>query len=252
MDVFRFYAPELSRQAAEGAWIQLPEDQAHHARTVLRLEAGVAVVVFDGRGAWAPGVIARGGREGISVCTSAAVTVDPRPQPMLTLATAVPKGERAEWLIEQASQLNVAQVQFVACARSVVKPHEGGHKMEKWRRLAVESAKQCGRTHVLRILAPAPFAVVAAPGPRPETARLLWLDPGSGGMTVAEALAGMKEDGVTAFIGPEGGWSEDERHCLEGLAGRGGIRRVRLTATVLRIETACAALAAVVMSRGVL
>jgi RsmE family RNA methyltransferase len=51
---------------------------------------------------------------------------------------------------------------------------------------------------------------------------------------------------MTALVGPEGGWSERERGLLEGLAESGAVTRVRLTRTVLRIETACAAVAALV------
>jgi RsmE family RNA methyltransferase len=53
---------------------------------------------------------------------------------------------------------------------------------------------------------------------------------------------------ITALIGPEGGWSEREFTLLEAAAEGGKVTRVRLTKTVLRIETACAAIAAIVMS----
>ena len=63
MDLYRFYVPDLVAQFEDGkssgdkelVVVRLPDDQAHHARSVLRLEAGQAVEVFDGRGAWCRG-----------------------------------------------------------------------------------------------------------------------------------------------------------------------------------------------------
>jgi 16S rRNA (uracil1498-N3)-methyltransferase len=249
MDVYRFYVPDLQLQVQRGgagAVMELPVDQAHHARGVLRLEAGAAIMVFDGAGAWANGKIVRVGKQGVETALTGQVTIDPRPAPTLTLATAVPKGERAEWLIEQASQLNVTAVQWLVCQRGVVKPREGGGKMDKWRRLAVESAKQCGRNHLLEVREPVEVGEILGRA-LALMSRTLWLDPGPGGVGVVGALGDWR-GAVTALIGPEGGWSPAERQALEAAAAAGRLRRVRLTETVLRIETACAAVAGVVMT----
>jgi 16S rRNA (uracil1498-N3)-methyltransferase len=140
--------------------------------------------------------------------------------------------------------LNVTAVQWLDCERGVVKPREDGGKMEKWRRLAIESAKQCGRTHVLMVLDTMKMSTLG----KSQTNRVLWLDPGPGGVSVIEAL-GDWQGGVLALIGPEGGWSDRERNILEDAVKGGWVRRVRLTTSVLRIETACAAVAAIIMSR---
>jgi 16S rRNA (uracil1498-N3)-methyltransferase len=247
MDAYRFYVPDLLPQSGE-AFVRLPEDQAHHARVVLRLEAGAAVVVFDGAGHWAGGKLAAVGKHDVTVTLVGEVVTDPLPAVALTLATAIPKGERAEWLVEQASQLDVAAIQFLDTDRSVVKPKEGGGKVAKWRRLAAESAKQCGRTWLMEIREPVGLAG-ALEAARGET--VVWLEPREGALSkaIGEVLAGGGGGGavkMTALVGPEGGWSERERGLLEGLAESGAVTRVRLTRTVLRIETACAAVAALV------
>jgi 16S rRNA (uracil1498-N3)-methyltransferase len=165
----------------------------------------------------------------------------------LTLITAVPKGERAEWLIEQASQLGVSAVQWLESDRSVDKPREGGGKMEKWRRLAIESAKQCHRTYLMEIRDAArlesllPAALVAG-------TKILWLDPDPASQPATKLLAASSHTHITALIGPEGGWSPAEHVLLNDAQGKGQVQRVHLTPTVLRIETACAAIAAIVMS----
>jgi 16S rRNA (uracil1498-N3)-methyltransferase len=133
MDDYRFYVPDLLAQVAiNSRGVELPDDQSHHARTVLRLTGGERVVAFDGAGGWATGIIyGEGGgkprnRGSLRINIEGGVHVDPPPARQLTIVTAVPKGERAEWLIEQASQLNAACVQWIDCDRSVVKPREGG------------------------------------------------------------------------------------------------------------------------------
>ena len=254
MDAYRFYVADLVKQSAGGGSVRLPEDQSHHARAVLRMVAGDAVVLFDGQGGWAEGVLAEGGggRKSpfvVEICGGVKFAVTPGGA--LTLATAGPKGDRAEWLVEQASQLNVGRIVWVDCDRSVVKPKEGGAKIEKWRRLAVESAKQCHRTHVMEVGELVGMGEVLRAA-REGGARVLWLEPREDGSSkrVAEVVGGMREGRVVALVGPEGGWSKREHEMLEGAAGRGEVVRVRLTETILRIETAGAAIAAIVMSGG--
>ena len=122
---------------------------------------------------------------------------------------------------------------------------EGGLKIEKWRRLAAESAKQCGRTHLMEVEEAVRVEEVLKGG-----GKMLWLEPreGGGSLRVGEAMKGFAGGEVVALIGPEGGWSEREFGILEKGVADGRVVRVRLTETVLRIETACAAIAAVVMS----
>jgi 16S rRNA (uracil1498-N3)-methyltransferase len=245
MDPWRFHLADLREQSGRGSLVTLSGEQSHHAQSVLRLKTGDRLILFDGCGAWVPGRLHASSPKGVTALIEGDLRVDP-PAPMqLTLATAVPKGDRAEWLVEQASQLNVAAVQWMDCDRSVVKPREGGNKLEKWRRLAVESAKQCGRTHVMRIHEPAPLTQALSDA----ADRILWLDPAEKGAGVAAALDGIASGRIVALIGPEGGWSDAERALLENAARAAKLARVRLTSTVLRIETACAAIAAVVMSR---
>jgi 16S rRNA (uracil1498-N3)-methyltransferase len=248
MNHYRFHVPDLLTQSAGGR-VRLPGDQAHHARTVLRLAVGATVTLFDGNGAWADGTVQSLSKNELAVQLHGGVQVNAPPAITLTIATAVPKGERAEWLVEQASQLNVARIQWLDCDRSVVKPREGGGKIDKWRRLAIESAKQCHRTHLLEISEPAAIDAFL-PAAIQANERILWLEPRDDGSSrrIADALAENPRR-ITALVGPEGGWSDREFNRLESAANQGSLMRVRLTETILRIETACAAIAAIIMSR---
>ena len=122
--------------------------------------------------------------------------------------------------------------------------------MEKWRRQAIEAAKQCGRAYVMEVHEPATAAaeLLEIKDSRvPEFARFFWLEPGEGGKTVAEAMGTLRRGLATAFIGPEGGWSAGERGLFERAVNEGRMTRVRVSHNVLRIETAGAAVAALVM-----
>jgi 16S rRNA (uracil1498-N3)-methyltransferase len=254
MDLYRFFVPDLLPRSGDAAGlIRLPDDQAHHARTVLRLEPGQPILLFDGAGHWSTGKLAAVGKHELTATLTGPLTTDAPPATALTLAAAIPKGERAEWLVEQASQLDVAAIQWLDTDRGVVKPKEGGGKLAKWRRLAIESAKQCGRTHLMDIREPLSLtAALACATAENETLpqTLLWLEPREGpDSRPLAAIAAARPPRITALIGPEGGWSDREFQLLEARAAAGALTRVRLTRTVLRIETACAAVAALINSR---
>jgi len=235
--MYRFYVPNLD-------CVELSEDQVHHALSVLRLTANTAVLLFDGQGRYANARITATSKRSMTLELIGPIVSDPPPSPALTIAVAVPKADRADWLIEQASQLNVARIQWLATDRTIVKPKEGGGKLEKHHRLAIESAKQCHRTHLLQIASPTTIDVLLQSTTTYD--KILWLDPAPDSAPI-HCVCHSPHDSILALIGPEGGWSPREHALLEPLVAAGKIIRVRLTPTILRIETAVAALAAIIM-----
>ncbi len=209
MDGYRFYVPGLMEGVGAGEGrVELPEEEGHHARGVLRMAGGERVVLFDGEGHWVAGKVAMGKGRRVVVDVQGVMESDLVPGVRLTVAAAVPKGDRAQWLVEQASQLYVWQLQWLMTDRGVVKPKEGGQKMNKWRRLAVESAKQCGRNFVMTVEEPVGVEEVLR-GAGGKT--ILWLDP-HGGRGVGEVVGAIETGEVVALVGPEG----------EGVSGSGG------------------------------
>jgi 16S rRNA (uracil1498-N3)-methyltransferase len=239
--------------------------QAHHVRDVLRLTDGATVEAFDDAGATAPAILR------LPNAQEAAVWVDqisPAPTARLrwTIASAIPKGDRADWMVEKLSELGADAFIPLAAARSVVLP-EGKNKRERWMRLATEAAKQSRRAGVMRIeeLTPLEVAVAQVGGGRVQGSgfggqegRIAGErragDSGSvgwffateiAGIPIAEAIAAARgARALTLFIGPEGGWTVEEIAAFE----RAGLTAVKLTSTVLRVETAAIAAAAVVAS----
>ena len=149
MSAYRFYVPNLIAQlAAIRRLVALPEEESHHARAVLRLEGGAPVVLFDGKGAWTPAKLEHVSKKEVRARVNRRPTYEEKPAIQLALCTAVPKGERADWLIEQASQLNVAAVQWLDCERGVVRPRRRRRQNRKM------APARCGVVQTVRPPAP--------------------------------------------------------------------------------------------------
>lgn len=215
---------------------RLPIDQAHHLRDVLRLEPGTIVELFDSSGNVGCGPL-EVGDDGLDV-ELASFTRASASALRLVIASAVPKGDRADWLVEKLSELGVAEWQPLAAERSVVLP-TGRGKADRWTRIAVESAKQSRRAGVMSIgnLVSVEHAMASRDG------MMLVASTAPGGDPLR--LVEVDAQSATVFIGPEGGWTDAE---LERFAAAKA-RPISLTATVLRLETAAVAAAAVLLCR---
>jgi 16S rRNA (uracil1498-N3)-methyltransferase len=226
--------------------LSLEAAQARHARDVLRLKAGTVVEVFDDAGRAAAGeLIVVSPREVVVRIDSIPDQAAEQTSFQWTIAAAVPKGERADWMVEKLSELGAAEFVPLAAARSVVLP-EGKNKRDRWARIATESAKQSRRDGVMRVgeLTRVGDCVTTLAD---VSGRVGWyFSTASDARTIAElAAAGSGAvNSLVAFIGPEGGWSDEE---IAGFA-TAGVIAVRLTDTVLRVETAAVAAAAVIGS----
>lgn len=219
----RFHAPEAR---AAGDVIVLPEDEAQHLLRVLRLSAGAAVRVFDGRGHEFDAVVedpaASGlGRKTVAVRLLAARAAAPEPRVALTLAQAVLKGDKMDDVVRDAVMLGVAAIHPVVTARAEVSlaTLERGRRRERWQRIAVSSAKQCGRAVVPAVEEPVDFdtflgrvASMAVPGQA-----LMCVEPEAAAgdlMSLADVSAAPPHE-ATLLIGPEGGWDPSELEAAD-------------------------------------
>jgi 16S rRNA (uracil1498-N3)-methyltransferase len=170
---------------------------------------------------------------------------EPAAGQVLIVAAAIPKGDRADWMVEKLSELGVARFIPLITHRSVVHP-KGHNKRERWQRIATESAKQSRRSGVMEIADVATLEGVLtvkdeggwmkdeAPG---EGARF-YLSPTGASLTTSFVARASS----LLLIGPEGGFTDDELRLMDDL----GLTGVKLTGTILRVETAAVAAAAVV------
>ncbi len=217
-----------------GCVVELPEHEAHHASRVLRMSAGEEVELLDGEGRRALGVLLEVSKARASVRLTG-LTHAPEPRPRLTIATAMPKGPKAEDMVDQLSQLGADVLAPMITQRSVTDPRAG--RLDRMERHALEAAKQCGRAYRLRIEPVLAFSAVLR---LPASLRLIAL-PGADAPSPIELVARLTgADAVVLLIGPEGGFTQDE----ESQARAAGCTPVTLGPYVMRIETAAAAGAA--------
>jgi 16S rRNA (uracil1498-N3)-methyltransferase len=230
--------------------IVLDESQAHHLRDVLRLKIGSRIELFDAAGMVADAVVTRVDPAGVTVRVDAIERAKSGGE--LVVASAVPRGDRADWMIEKLSELGVSRFIPLQTARSVVHP-AGNSKRDRWMRIATESAKQSHRAGVMRIDELTPLdALLRGMGVSPVHQRL---EPQSHGrdahatwyLSTADDATELRDvinsqlDRLTLFIGPEGGWTDEELLRF----AQGNLTPVKLTATILRVETAAIASAAI-------
>lgn len=211
--------------------LPLSREQVHHLRDVLRLSDGTTVEAFDAAG-----------RIGRGILSGEAIDVESMQETRKTLrwtvASAIPKGDRADWMVEKLSELGCARLIPLRTERSVVHP-EGASKRQRWERIAQESAQQSKRPGVMQIAGLTDLATFLRTAP--STAWYLSMTDGSLPAAAAvERAPGVDE--LTLLIGPEGGWSEDELRRFEGA----GLTPVSLGPTILRVETAAVAAGAIV------
>jgi 16S rRNA (uracil1498-N3)-methyltransferase len=190
----------------------LGDGDEHHLRRVLRLPPGSDVTAGDGAGRWRPCRLGDGVLE-----VAGAIVRDPRPEPPITVAFALVKGERPELVVQKLTELGVDRIVPFVAERSVVRwdPARAGRHAERWRTIARQAAMQSRRTTLPDVAPVASFRSVAA----------------LPGAALADATGDPPTlDRPAVLIGPEGGWAPEER--VEGLP------LVRLAAHVLRAETA--------------
>jgi 16S rRNA (uracil1498-N3)-methyltransferase len=217
--------------------IALPAAEAHHVRDVLRLEIGSPLELFNDTGQTATGIIKHLNPANVVVEVESVKAAVKGRAIRVIVASAIPKGDRADWMIEKLAELGVARFIPLAAERSVVLP-AGRNKIERWERTAIESAKQSRRAGVMSIAALTPLEEVVG------SARGGWYLSTAGDATpVRSAIDRGLSAELTLFIGPEGGWTDGEivRMNAAGLIG------VSLTSTVLRVETAAVVAAALVL-----
>lgn len=206
--------------------LELDGDEAHHARSVLRLEAGDRVRVADGAGRAAEAAITSCGKKGLSLAVESPSELADGPAALLTVALAPPKGDRLSDVVRGLTELGVGEIQLLATERGERFPGNP----ERLRRIAAEALKQCCRARL-----PAVGAATDIPTLVRSGASLTVLD-----RSGAPAAPGTPRPTILV-IGPEGGFTAAELAALQ----QGGAATVRLAAPILRIETAALAAAAV-------
>src|SRR3954451_23297201 len=227
----RFFAPSLD---PGDETVILPRDEAEHLTRVLRLGVGDTVAVFDGRGREFLARVVTADRRDVRVQLLSRVETPPEPAVPVTLAQAVLKGEKMDDVVRDAVMLGVCAVQPIVTRRTeaTVAALVRGARVDRWRRVALASAKQSRRAVLPEVRMSLTFENFLD---EPAAAlRLMLVEPGA--TSVAEPVSALRPArapaDATLMIGPEGGWDEREWSA----ARERGIRLVSLGPRTLRAD----------------
>ena len=244
MTVHRFYSAQLP---APGHEVRLPPDEERHLSRVLRLRGGARVLVFDGRGRQHDATVTDGATGHPVLLLGTPVAAAPEPLVRTTLGVTVLKNRKLDTVVRDATTLGVTDIVPLLTHRTQSGGEEraGGRLGERWRGIAVSSAKQCGRAVVPAIHRPVTFRRFLDDARR-HAARLLLVEPAAAGTDPetagTDALRnGARPPSAALAIGPEGGWTNDEIRAAEAA----GFRPLTLGRRTLRAETAPVAALAV-------
>jgi 16S rRNA (uracil1498-N3)-methyltransferase len=222
----RFY---LNSPLALGP-IVLHGPEAHHLATVSRLRRGDQVILFNGDGREYAAEVAVVERKTVTLRVLGIESTSRELPFRLIVAAPLPKGDRAQFLLEKLTELGVATFVPLRSRRSVVHPRET--RLDKLERYVIEASKQCGRNALLRVEPLSDWEEFCRREDLP--AYRVLAHPGG-----AALLTAVEED-VAVAVGPEGGWMRDEVALAEGA----GWRQAGLGRRTLRVETAALVLAA--------
>jgi len=232
----RFYVP---RNSIKEGIACLPSDQAHHLRDVLRIGAGEIVEIFDGAGSGYVGVVDLRDSQ-VYVRELQRIPVE-EPRIRLTLAAALIKSSKFEWILQKATELGIHEIIPLKTRFSEIEIPGGKItlRLERWDRIVREASKQCRRSAAPRIHAPRAFSDLLSAEDFSAYSRFLFCEKASEPWRLDQ---GALSERVLVCIGPEGGWDSGEVES----ARAAGYGIYSLGPWVLRAETAAIAAVSII------
>jgi len=208
--------------------LRLDAEQSKRLGAVMRLRAGDEFLAFSGDGREWRARVDEVARDGLRATVGEVVRQEPASPLVVEVWCALVRPQRFEWAIEKCVEAGADIVRPLICEHSARGDAASAAKQERWERIAVEAAEQCGRLTLAVVERPARFESLLGRG-----APVFFGEPG--GMRWAEASRLLPGQGRVAWaVGPEGGWSEGE----VAKARSSGAIGVSLGANILRTETA--------------
>ena len=232
----RFYTPG---PLTPGEFV-LDGPEAHHLATVRRTGAGARVVLFTGDGLDYPAEVVAADRKRVVLNVLPPVAVNRELGFRLEIAAALPKGDRADFLVEKLTELGATRLIPLQTQRTVVLPKE--NRLDNLRHAVIEASKQCGR-NVLMQVDPLTRWDTLVNAPVHPAVRAIVHPPvaGRNGIGLRElSEESVRFSGVRFAIGPEGGFTPEEVEWCEAT----GWAVVSLGPRILRVETAAVTVAA--------
>ena len=227
----RFFVPDCG---LPGERIVLEGDNARHISFALRMRKGDTVTLCGEDGRSMVGTLEDfdGTSVAVRILGEGAGAEPPYP---VTLFQGLTKGDKFDFIIQKAVETGVTRIVPFLSSRCIAKLEEGGRtekKLERWKRISEEAAKQCGRGIVPEVTAPVPFAKALEEAAEASLSFLCYEREDA--VSLSDLLKAHPGGSVSFLIGPEGGFSEAEA----SLAADRGIALCGLGKRILRTETA--------------
>jgi 16S rRNA (uracil1498-N3)-methyltransferase len=217
---------------------QLAGPEAHHLAHVMRTVRGDRVTLFDGSGAEFTARVKKVGRSTVDLTIESRKQVDRELQIRVTIAIALPKGERQRWLVEKLTELGVFRFVPLITDRGVAQPVESA--LTRLRRGVIEASKQCGRNRLMEITPPQAWQHFVESAPA-DSSRFIAHPNNATAVLFSDGSQTVRKK-IHFAVGPEGGFTQPEIDA----ALAAGWKTVDLGPRILRVETAAITLAAAV------
>lgn len=228
----RFY----SEKAVENTNIELDDGEARHLRDVLRLSVGDEISVFDGLGGEMQATVNSVEKRSVRVSVGKQITPASPESPLrLTVASAVLPGDKYDLIVQKMVELGAIRFVPLVTVRTEVSLKAASQRLERWRRIAFEASKQCGRAFVMQVAEIALLETVL------EGQNALLFSERDGTKLPEE----VGSPDLTVVFGPKGGWDDEELRAAEDF----GATVVTFGGRVLRAETAAIGITAILQNR---
>ncbi len=231
----------FSEESITGDRVELTGPEAHHLLHVMRANVAAEVQVFDGSGQEFHCRVAAVARDQATLAVLSRSSICRELPHRVVLAVALPKADRARWIVEKATELGVTELVPLVTEHSA--PPPTARQSRRWKRAVVEASKQCGRNRLMAVEDPCHWPRFLAENNTTQrgVCRVV-ADPGGTCRwnTLPDPAAENITHGYIIAVGPEGGFTGSER----ALAAERGWQIVRMGSRILRVETAALALAA--------
>jgi len=227
----RFY---VKPEDVKGEEILVSKEEAHHIIDVMRLSSGDEVVAFDGTGKEYIGKISNISKGNLKIKIEKINKPKLKHKPYVTLAQALPKKTKIDFIIEKATELGVDEIIPLVTERTIVRLSEGKRtqKSQHWQNIAISASKQCGRLDIPKVRAPLLFSEVFKEIKDYDLAMMACLTEDS--RPLKEVISDFNGKKILVMVGPEGDFSLKEIKQ----AGSFNIRLISLGRLVLRVDTA--------------
>lgn len=229
----RFYLPSVSLRGTE---FPLAREESRKICRVLRLRPGSEIALWDATGTEYSALITRIEGQQVFVRVLAEQERAVEAPLKLALVQGIPKGSKFDYIIQKATELGVWRICPAVTERTIVKisREKRGKRQQRWQMIASEAARQSGRVQIPEVMGIAPLEEICAGIESDCLKILLWEREASGFKEFLRRNSPPPQAPVYLFVGPEGGFSEQEvARCLAD----GGVS-VSLGPRILRTETA--------------